>query len=180
MRPSIIVSAASAAANFWTARRVRKSGSFVLMLPELSSTKTTSTGCATVALEDVVRGGLGRVLILDDQAGARKTTSEMLEYLGYHPRSAAEGREAVELFREAVRTRRLFDIALLDLTIPGGQGGADTVRELAKLGVSFRAIAMTGYANDEIVENYAAYGFDAVLVKPFTVLELDRALRSTE
>jgi CheY-like chemotaxis protein len=66
---------------------------------------------------------------------------------------------------------------MLDLTIAGGQGGGETVGALRVIDPGILAVAMTGYANDDIVVNDRENGFDAVLVKPFSVIELDRTLR---
>jgi PAS domain S-box-containing protein len=125
-----------------------------------------------------VTGGRGRVLVMDDESEVLTITREMLQHLGYTVEIAREGHEATELFRAACGNGGAgFEFAMLDLTIAGGQGGGETVGALRVIDPGILAVAMTGYANDDIVVNYRENGFDAVLVKPFSVIELDRTLR---
>ena len=123
-------------------------------------------------------GGRGRILIMDDEDEVLTVTQQMLQHLGYSVDVAREGREATELFRAAHGSGGGFEMAMLDLTIPGGQGGSETVSELRAIDPELTTVAMTGYANDEIILSLRDRGFDAVLVKPFSVIELDRTLRS--
>jgi PAS domain S-box-containing protein len=125
-------------------------------------------------------GGRGRVLVMDDEDDVLTITRQMLRHLGYGVDIAREGREATAMFRAAFEEGTGFDMAMLDLTISGGQGGIETIRQLRDVHPGVIAVAMTGYANDDIVTDYRKLGFDAVLVKPFSVVELDRTLRGAQ
>ena len=71
---------------------------------------------------------------------------------------------------------RLFAIHI-DLTVPGGLGGRETIRELAKLDPDVRAIVASGYVDDSVLADPHAAGFAGVLTKPFTIGDLDSTLR---
>jgi CheY-like chemotaxis protein len=66
----------------------------------------------------------------------------------------------------------------MDLTIPGGMGGKETIEKLGKLAPNVRAIASSGYSNDPIMANYRDYGFSAVIAKPYRPSELSAILQS--
>ena len=59
----------------------------------------------------------------------------------------------------------------MDLTIPGGMGGKETVKKLREIDPQARVIAFSGYSNDPIFTNFKEYGFNGVLSKPFSIEE---------
>ena len=62
-----------------------------------------------------------------------------------------------------------FTVTIMDLTIPGGMGGKETVKRLRDIDGSAKVIVFSGYSNDPIFSNYKEYGFDGVLSKPFSI-----------
>jgi CheY-like chemotaxis protein/two-component sensor histidine kinase len=122
------------------------------------------------------RGLRGRVLLMDDDPTVAEVTQEMLESLGYATRTASCGEDAVEQFRHADAQSEPFDTVILDLTVPGGLGGRDTLPQIRAVRPDVRVLATSGYADDPVLANYREYGFDGVLPKPFTLAELARAL----
>ena len=64
----------------------------------------------------------------------------------------------------------------MDLTIPGGMGGKETIKELKKVDPEVKAIVSSGYSNDPIMANFNDYGFIGVLNKPYNVETLSDAL----
>jgi len=89
----------------------------------------------------------------------------------------ADGRDAVALYRRARAGGAPFAAVVLDLTIPGGMGGEQTMAELRRLDPEVRAIAASGYANDPVMAHRERYGFKAALPKPFTRADLGKALQ---
>lgn len=116
--------------------------------------------------------GSGRLLLMDDESMIRKVVGSMLERLGYKVVFADDGREALKLYTKNMGTERAFDAVILDLTIPGGMGGEETIKELKQLDPDVRAIVSSGYADHPIMADYEDYGFCAVVAKPFRVDEL--------
>jgi len=121
-------------------------------------------------------GGQGRILIMDDQEMILKMVSRMLERIGYETEFATDGAKAIESFRKAYESRNPFDLVILDLTVPGGMGGAETIPELLRIDPELKAVVSSGYSNDPIMSHYQDYGFCGVVPKPFTMDQLAKVL----
>jgi PAS domain S-box-containing protein len=126
--------------------------------------------------KDGLPRGQGRVLMIDDEQIIRKSASEALRRLGYDVVLAEEGREGVRLYRNAFQGEKAFDLVLLDLTIPGGMGGEETVRELLRFDPNAKVIASSGYSNDPVMAHYREYGFRDVIIKPYRIDDLGEVL----
>lgn len=119
-----------------------------------------------------------RVLVMDDDEGVRKVLRQMLESLGMDVIEASEGGSAIDLYSRAADHGNGFDLLIMDLTVPGGMGGAQAMRKLLELDPDVTALVSSGYSNDPVMARYAEHGFAGVLRKPFTLRELRRALLS--
>jgi len=120
--------------------------------------------------------GIGRVLVMDDEEHIRDVTGEMLDYIGYDVAFAKDGTQAVELFVQARESVQPFTAVIMDLTIPGGRGGKETIKLLREIDPEVKAIVSSGYSNDPIMSDYKAYGFSGVITKPYKVTELRKVL----
>jgi len=120
--------------------------------------------------------GRGRVLIMDDEALVREVAGKMLERLGYEVEAAANGREALMIYKQAIDSGQPLDLVILDLTVPGGMGGEETLRHLQELDPDVRAIVTSGYTNDPRMVDFRKYGFQEAVVKPFHLQELARKI----
>ena len=121
---------------------------------------------------------IGRILVMDDEAALRTIISNMLKRLGFgHIEVAASGEEALGLYINALQTKQPFDVVILDLTVPGGMGGKETLEKLLEVDPKVVAIVSSGYANEAIMSDYTRYGFKGVIVKPYTFDELKSALQ---
>ena len=109
-----------------------------------------------------------RVLVMDDQAMIRDLITQQLEKGGYSAAAAADGEQAVAAYKAAMDAGRPFDLVIMDLTIPGGKGGKEAVREILDLDPSAKCIVSSGYASDPIMADAQAYGFKAAIGKPYT------------
>ena len=89
---------------------------------------------------------------------------------------AAEGAEGARVYEEAMKEGHAFDVVLLDLTIPGGMGGKEAVRELLRIDPNAKVIASSGYSNDPVMAEYRAFGFREVIVKPYRIDDLAEVL----
>ncbi len=118
-----------------------------------------------------------RILVMDDEEMVLEVVKEMLQLLGHEVVGVKDGKEAVEAYKEAKQKGNPFDIVILDLTVPGGMGGDETLKELKKIDPDVKAIVSSGYSNDPIMSEYEKYGFKAVVPKPYGMDELKEALR---
>jgi nitrogen-specific signal transduction histidine kinase/CheY-like chemotaxis protein len=119
-----------------------------------------------------------RVLVMDDEPDIRRVTGSMLEFLGYQAEVVETGTVAVERFRQAIEKGKPFDVVLLDLIVPGGMGGRETIDRLSRLEPSVKAVLVSGYVQQSGMAEYRNCGFGAVITKPFTLDELSTTLRS--
>lgn len=117
-------------------------------------------------------GGTGRILVMDDDPLVLETVSEMLEALDYSVETSRDGGEAFALFSEAEREGRPYDLLILDLVVPGGIGGLETLTRIRQRFGDVAAIVSSGYSSDSVLAEHAAHGFRAALRKPFRFDEL--------
>jgi CheY-like chemotaxis protein len=113
---------------------------------------------------------------MDDEELIREATGALLEHLGYTYEAAKDGAEAVDLYRHALQTGEPFDAVILDLTVPGGTGGRESIKQLLAIDPRVKAIVSSGYFHDPIAANYKAHGFHGVVSKPYTIEEMGETL----
>jgi CheY-like chemotaxis protein len=126
--------------------------------------------------EPTVAQGSGRVLVMDDDDMVLGVVCGMLKTLGYDAAGASDGAEALRSYAAARERGQAFDAVIMDLTVAGGTGGKEAVRELLAVDPSARVIVSSGYSNDEIMADYEKYGFADVIAKPYTIAGLSRVL----
>ena len=88
--------------------------------------------------------GSETILLAEDHDGLRESAQEMLEALGYRVLLAANGLEAVQLFK--ANSNRI-DLVILDVVMPG-QSGPDTYSQLTVGRSDLRVIFTTGYTSE--------------------------------
>jgi DNA-binding NarL/FixJ family response regulator len=72
---------------------------------------------------------------------------------------------------------RPFDLVILDLTVPGGMGGKETIKKLLEVDPGVRAIVSSGYSKDMTLAEYRKFGFSGVIAKPYRVSEFSKAVK---
>ncbi|HBA84186.1 MAG TPA: hypothetical protein DCZ95_08855 [Verrucomicrobia bacterium] len=107
--------------------------------------------------------GHGTILLVDDDEGVRKVTTYMLEKAGFTVLTAADGGQAVTIFKEHAE-----DIAgvVLDLTMPV-MDGEETFRQLRHIRKDVRVLLASGYNEQELAIQFAGKGFAGFMHKPF-------------
>ncbi len=144
---------------------------FFISIP--ASDKKPSAG--TVDKADL-RVGEGRILIMDDDKAVRMVAVGMLTSSGFEAVCSKDGQEAIELYTAAGNSGKPFDVVILDLTVPGGMGGQETIEKLLKIDPDVKAVVSSGYAKDPVLANYKDYGFKGIIPKPFNIKELCKSL----
>ncbi|NWJ98396.1 MAG: response regulator [Chloroflexi bacterium] len=122
--------------------------------------------------ETSLKSDKGRLLIMDDEPSLRRAMQRLITRLGYQVEVAEDGQKAIEIYQKARAIGQPFDLVLLDLMVPGGMGGKETIAQLRELDPQVKAIVSSGYSNDPVMANYTEYGFLGVLPKPYTLEEL--------
>lgn len=132
----------------------------------------------TADVVELAEAGRGRILVMDDEAAIRTLAVNMLEFLGYQPEAVNNGTAAVEHYLRALRKGHPFDAVILDLAVPDGMGGKETIERLGEVDRKVKAILASGYAQDSTMMDFRRLGFKAAIAKPFTLEELNRTLSS--
>ena len=115
-----------------------------------------------------------RILILEDDPLVRRLITRNLASQGFEVYETAEGNDTIRRYQESMDQGRTFDLVVLDLTIPNGLGGVLTMERLRLLDPNVVAIVSSGYSDDPVMARPAAYGFSAVLPKPYESSDLLR------
>lgn len=121
--------------------------------------------------------GSGRILVMDDEEAILDMASALLTHFGYRPGVARDGEEAIALYKEAAAKNDPFAVVIMDLTIPGGMGGKETIARLHEFDPFVRAVVSSGYSTDPIVANFRQYGFVGILTKPYTAKEMSEVIK---
>ncbi|HEX2954712.1 MAG TPA: PAS domain-containing protein [Bacillota bacterium] len=146
---------------------------FTVYLPALGNTQEAAPPDAD---ETRLPGG-GKILLMDDEDSIREVMQETLHFLGFEVALAKDGHTALELYEEALKSGKPFDVVILDLTVPGGMGGQETLAYLMDLNPAIKAIVSSGYANDPVIAEYERYGFRGVVYKPYKINELTEVIQ---
>lgn len=129
------------------------------------------------AMEPDVPAVRTKVLHMDDEDMIIQITRDMLESLGYEVETASDGNETIKKYVDARNSGKPFDIVILDITIPGGMGGKETILRLLEIDPAVKAIVSSGYSNDPVMAMFGEYGFAGVIAKPYGITELNDAIK---
>ncbi len=114
-----------------------------------------------------------RVLIVEDNPATREALRQLLEAAGHEAYEAADGEAGL-----AAATQLRPDAAVVDIGLPG-ISGYEVAQRLRALLPDIRLIAATGYGQDADRQRFEDAGFDAHLLKPIDLEQLDAVLART-
>lgn len=118
----------------------------------------------------------GAILIVDDEIPVRDLCARMMERCGFRVMRAADGKEAVAIFREH---HREIACVILDMVMPHMDGVA-TFGALRRIKPTVPVIRCSGFNEDETASHFEGQEFTSFLQKPFQFAalraELDRML----
>jgi CheY-like chemotaxis protein len=113
-----------------------------------------------------------RLLVMDDEPSIRQMARRVLEKAGYAVEVAADGAGAVRIYQEALARGAAFSAVILDITVPGGMGGRETLVQLRAINPAVKAIVSSGYSTDAVMADHREFGFAGVVSKPYLSQEL--------
>ena len=126
---------------------------------------------------EMLRSGIGKILIMDDEELIRDVARDILKSLGYETDLARDGAEALDLYRKAKDAGKPYAAVIMDLTIPGGMGGEEAVKKLLAIDPDAKAIVSSGYSTGPIMSDFKAYGFSGVITKPYRIADMGATLQ---
>ncbi len=113
-----------------------------------------------------------RILVVEDESGARAVLGEILTTFGYEVLAVSTGAEARSLLAGPA-----FDLLLTDLTLPD-ESGVGLARDLSARWQGMKVVLMSGFTEDETVRGMVAGGAARFLQKPFNLGALEREVRA--
>ena len=110
---------------------------------------------------------------MDDEKAIVEVGREILEHLGYEVVTRTSSIEALELFRVQADQ---FDLVITDMTMPN-MTGDKLAQELLKIRPGIPIILCTGFSEHITAEKAKAMGIRELVMKPFVMKELAKAMR---
>ena len=101
-----------------------------------------------------------RVLIVDDDAGARKTLSDIILAHGYVPVAVSTGQEALDIAKRESPGIALIDILLEDMS------GLELVKQLKRESPDTQCVVVTGHSSKDVMLQAINTGVSGYLEKP--------------
>jgi DNA-binding NtrC family response regulator len=113
------------------------------------------------------------VLVVDDEPDIRKLVTAILTRAGYRVLTADTGKNAIRLFKGNPDT----ELLLTDVVAPG-MSGPMIADQIAALRPDIKVLFMSGYDGTQVVQRYVVEKGYSLLVKPFTVGQLEDKVRT--
>ena len=145
---------------------------FTILLPAVAGSCVPAEVCQLHEGGGVRRG---TVLLVDDDESVRVMTDKMLKALGYDVITADDGEQAVEIVRSGTTH---ISCILMDLNMPK-MNGEEAYREIHRLDKALPVIISSGYAEQEIAEQFMGKGAVGVIQKPYQMLALRHKIDET-
>ena len=123
--------------------------------------------------EEKVFPSNGTILLVDDEESIRSLGRVILERMGFSVFSAADGMEAIEIFR---KNKNRIICVILDLTMPN-LGGEETFKELRIIKPDIPIIISSGYNEQEVVSRFTGKDLSGFIQKPYRINTLSYALK---
>jgi two-component system, chemotaxis family, CheB/CheR fusion protein len=148
-----------------------KGSTFRICFPSMGRLVQKKEEKPTVAVVDDLRG---TVLVVDDEPALRIMAQTILEHSGFKILLAANGRDAIEVFRQNAGT---ITAILLDMTMPvmGGEEAFHLIREIR---ADVPIVVATGYSETATRDLFAAGTAVSFVQKPYTAARLIETMRT--
>ncbi|MEW6734809.1 MAG: response regulator [Acidobacteriota bacterium] len=121
-----------------------------------------------------ITGGSETILVVDDEETLRYLAKDLLEAYGYRVLLAADGPEALDIYR-----RQCDEIALvlLDMVMPR-MGGREIYHKLLEINPKAKVVLASGYCPAEEMDQIWTEGIMGFVQKPYQINDLAAELRT--
>jgi PAS domain S-box-containing protein len=143
------------------------------LILQFPSAEPSGDSEATAPGMGVTPGDNESILVVDDVAGQRQVSVEMLHRLNYRARAVESGEAAIKALASDT-----FDLLLLDMIMDPGIDGLETYRQALALRPGQRAVICSGFSENERVKAAQGLGAAVFLKKPYRLAELSQAVRT--
>jgi PAS domain S-box-containing protein len=117
--------------------------------------------------------GQGQLMVVDDEESVRAVARRVLEKAGFQVVTAANGKEAVQIFQE--RPQEIVGV-ILDMTMPT-MNGDECFRELRRIRSDVVVILSSGYNEQDTTARFAGKGLAGFIQKPWLPADLLAVVR---
>ena len=146
---------------------------FTTMVIEFPVSAQKNTQIVPTQKEDKVVGGVGTILVVEDDRAVRETTKALLTHLGYDVVIAASPEEGIE---EMQKLDGNILLLLSDVVMPGMSGPAMAER-IRRQYPDIKVLFMSGHTAQEFHRRGLLEPDDQLLQKPFTLKDLSQKIR---
>ena len=108
-----------------------------------------------------------KILIVDDETGIVEEVKAYFEEVGYRVETADSGKDGLRILR-----RMKPDLVILDIKLPD-MNGLEILRASKESMPQTKVIVMTGYVDQNLIDEAERLGRDAFLPKPFDLAHLE-------
>ncbi len=102
----------------------------------------------------------------------RQTAQMYLEELGYDVILSEDGKQALEMYKQAPES---FDLVLLDMVMPE-MNGRDCFTALRKINPEVRVVLSSGFSREKDVDHMQAEGLKDYIRKPYRNVTLSKVV----
>jgi DNA-binding response OmpR family regulator len=107
------------------------------------------------------------ILVVDDEETIRIVVGDALQALGYRVHTAANAEQALQAYAKTA-----FDLALIDLKMPGAMDGMGLIAEIRRQSSKMGIIVMTGYGTLESAVAALRQGACDYIAKPASLAQI--------
>jgi two-component system NtrC family sensor kinase len=140
-----------------------KGTTFDIYIPLVEA--TVVTGPATGPR---VPGGSETILVIEDDVDVRNMVRDILSAQGYNALAATDGEDGIRVFNEH---REAISLIILDMVMPG-RSGKDVLEEINRIHPEVKAIFVSGYTGDIVIEKGVRGSHVDFLQKPLSMSKL--------
>lgn len=151
---------------------IEKGSTFSILLPRSSAPHHITRKRTTVEIPQEKVDHKGTILIVDDETVVLKTTSRIVEKLGYKAITFDSGFDAIDFVE---KRENAVDLAILDMMMPQ-LSGVETFHELRTLVPDLQVLLASGYSVEGDATKLLNEGAVDFLQKPYTIHDLQEKI----